>query len=302
MDSPTALKKDDLERLENEVQRATVRGDIEGLQLIGYGEVTTVLRLDTADGSFACKRLPRFRDATLANAHSDVVNDYIERLAHLGVDTIATEVVSLEQSDGSVFLYCVQPIIDASTIGPNCMRTMTVDDATTAFGAILDRLQSSVTNEIAPDGQLSNWAFTDEGLVYLDVSTPFVRHEDGSLALNWDPFLGVAPWPFRGYYRSKIPEVVSVYHDLRGQLIDLLANMRKEKIDHLLAAFIPFVNERIEFDRPITMDEVKKYYNENADTYALLLRVKQVDRWFHRSILRKPYPYILPPTIERNKF
>ena len=302
MDSPDALKQEDLDRLEADVQRATATGDTSQIELIGYGEVTTVLRLDTAEGSFACKRLPRFKDADEAARHEEHVYEYIERLGALGVESIPTVMRSVKQDDGSVFLHCVQPIIDPDTIGPAHMKNASEADALASFIQILKRLENSVTNEIAPDGQLSNWAFVDGALLYLDVSTPFLRHADGSLALDWTPFLGVAPWPLRGYYRSKIPEVVAVYHDLRGQLIDLLANMRKEKIDDLLPSFIACANERLAFDSPITMDEVKKYYNENADTYALLLRIKQADRWFHRNILRKPYPYILPPTIERNKF
>ena len=253
MDSPEALRQEDLDRLELAVQRATGTDDVSQIDLIGYGEMTTVLRLDTAEGSFACKRLPRFANINLAKNHEAKVREYIDRLADLDVETIPTAMRKVPQEDDSVFLYCVQPIIDPATIGPAYISAASEADALAAYSDVLNGLKNSVTNEVAPDGQLSNWAFTDQGLLYLDVSTPFLRHEDESLALDWTPFLTALPWPLRRYYHSQIPVVLAVYHDLRGQIIDLLANMRKEKIDHLLDGFIACANEKLDFEKPVTL-------------------------------------------------
>lgn len=300
--SPTELSQADLGELEGRVQSVIRSGVTGGIDLIGYGEITAVIRLDSASGSFACKRLPIFSHREEAAGYEKSVDEYIERLSELGVTVIETAIRMVPQDNGGIAAYCVQPIIDSGTIGPNRLQNVGESEGLAIFRTILDRLRQSVTHEVAPDGQLSNWAFVGDEVIYLDVSTPFLRNPDGSLKMDWGPLLKVAPAPIRPYYRMKLPEVVSVYHELRAQLIDFLANLRKEELDRWIEPFIGIANDEANLDEPITFNEVKKYYNENADTYALLLRIKQADRWFHRNILRRPYPHILPPTIPRNKF
>ena len=49
----------ELAALEAAVERA-LAGEPGTVTVLGYGEISSVLRLDAAAGSFACKRLPPF--------------------------------------------------------------------------------------------------------------------------------------------------------------------------------------------------------------------------------------------------
>ncbi|MCZ7529011.1 MAG: hypothetical protein M5U31_00875 [Acidimicrobiia bacterium] len=44
--------------LEDEVAHALETGDVSGLEILGYGEISVVVALETDEGRFACKRLP----------------------------------------------------------------------------------------------------------------------------------------------------------------------------------------------------------------------------------------------------
>ena len=296
----------DLRSLEEQVQRALRTLDDRELQILGYGEVTTVFRLDTERDSFACKRFPLFRNRSDAEAHQELVHRYVAELAVRGIDVLETGFVSLYDDDGRTVLYLIQPIVDAERIGPNFFRTLESEMAQKKFEEILTAIEFSVTPELAPDGQLSNWVFLDQGLSYVDVSTPFMRDAEGAEAVNWDALyesvLGGILTPLRPYFRHKMPSVLDSYFSVRGQVLDFLGNLRKEKLDPLIPAFLSVANARLNLSPPLTLKDVQAYYNEDADVYALLMRLYRINRAFYRHVLRRPYPNFIPPKIDRNKF
>jgi hypothetical protein len=296
----------DIETLESAVQRSLETLDVSGLKILGYGEITTVFRLDTAGGSFACKRFPVFTNQAAAEAHRALVGEYVAALRAAGLRVLDSSFQAVPLTGGRIVLYLTQPILDPSRIGPEYFRSLTVEAASERFVEILGMLKGSVSERLAPDGQLSNWVFEEEGLAYLDISTPFMRGADGRERCAWEVLsrtvLGGLLRPLRPYYFSKIPETVAFYYSLRGQALDFLGNLRKEKLDHLIEPFLPLANEVLELSEPVTYADVKRYYNSNADFYALLMALFRANRVFHRWVLRTTYPNFIPPKIERNKF
>lgn len=297
---------ENLKALEARIQHSLRTLDTTGLDILGYGEITTVFRLQTPEGALACKRFPVFRDPAAADAHVQLIRRYIDALTAKGVRVVESDFASVTLDNGRLVLYLLQPILNASRIGPEYFRSLEAEEAVARFGEILTLLKSVVSDRLAPDGQLSNWAFLDEGLTYLDVSTPFMRGEDGRELCDWETLsqsvLNGLLRPLRSYYFSKIPETVAFYYSLRGQALDFLGNLRKEALDHLIEPFLPVANRTLELDPPITFDDVKQYYNGNADFYAILMALFRANRFFHRRVLRRTYPNFIPPAIARNKF
>jgi len=292
--------------LEDTIQDSLRSLDTNGLTILGYGEITTVFRLDADGESFACKRFPVFRSAKDAEEHQRLIEEYIVALDDHGIHVLDSGFVPLTTADGRTVLYLVQPIIDSSRIGPAYVTSQAPDDAAELFRTILLTLKGCVSSSLAPDGQLSNWVVLDNGLAYMDISTPFMRSRDGDERCNWgmltESVLSGLLAPARSYFKKKAPETVASYYTLRGQAIDFLGNLRKEDLGHLIEPFIPIANDVLELEEPITIDDVKKYYNEDADFYALLMRLMRINSVFYRHILRKTYPNFIPPRIERNKF
>ncbi len=295
-----------IQSLEDTIQHSLRSSDTRELTILGYGEITTVFRLDAQEGAFACKRFPVFRNAGDAETHQRLISEYIAALSERGVRVIESGFVTRPTADGQTVLYLVQPIIEPSRIGPAHFAALTQDEATEAFRLILQTLKGCVSDTLAPDGQLSNWVFLDDGLAYMDISTPFMRSADGKERCNWglltQSVLSGLLAPARGYFEKKAPETVASYYTLRGQAVDFLGNLRKEKLGHLIEPFIPVANEVLALDPPIVLEDVKRYYNEDADFYALLVRLLRINRFFYRHILRKTYPNFIAPHIERNKF
>lgn len=298
--TPSPLSEQALGALEAQVQHAIATGDQSALHLIGWGEVTVALRLDTEQGSYACKRLPAFPDRAAAERCARAIENYVAALTAKGLTVVPTTAHILESSR-ELRLYLVQPALPREQLGPNHFRNLPLAQVLRDFDRVADCIERTLDPTLAPDGQLANWAFDGERILYLDVSTPFHKHADGTPTLEWKYFLGHLPAPLRSLAERKVlPALLDKYHELRPQMTDFAANLQKEKLEHLKAPIIARANERFGFDPPITEKEVRDYYRSDARTYAGIESVRRFTQWTRVTLLRKPPAELLPPRVDRN--
>ena len=289
----------EIERLEGQLEEAVQTGHAQHLDVIGYGEVTVAVKLVTPHGDFACKRLVPFSSGEAAERAAGLIATYIEQLAACGIDVVETETPILERSEGHV-LYCVQPLLAPGTLGPDFLRDKSLEHAAPYIRRIFELIRSAVTPSLAPDGQLSNWAIEGDRLRYLDVGTPFLRDEEGKDLFDFTQTTRALPAPVRFIVNNFLLEgILDNYHSTRGQALDFLGNLIKEGLGDLFPPLIPIANEVFGLTPEITEKEVRSHYRSDAQTYAFVQAARRADRWIHRNILRKPYPYLLPPRINR---
>lgn len=299
----TKISSESLDAVEAKIQRALVTGDISELTILGYGEITTVVLAETPEGAFACKRLPVFRQRDAALSCKASIDAYVAALNEAGLAVVENDTRLIERDDGTFCVYSVQPALDPATLGPNYFQNLSDEEGEAAFRRILDLLKEVVSPRLAPDGQLSNWVFDGDRILYLDVSSPFMRDEHGNNLLDWRHLLSAMPAPVRPIIlRWVLPGILDNYHSLRGQIVDFLGNLRKEKLDRFTPRFLSVANEYLGLDPPITDQEIRDYYKSDAQTYAAVAGIRQADRWFQRNVLRRTYPFLLPPPVERNLY
>ncbi len=88
-------------------------------------------------------------------------------------------------------------------------------------------------------------------------------------------------------------------------VIDLVANFHKEQRPDLVPDVIAAVNgffaqETSDWSvQPITEQEVRSYYREDAFIWRFYLAARKVDRFLRTRLLGREYPYILPGKIQR---
>jgi len=294
------LAQSDLRDLEDKVHHAVVTGDESALHIIGFGEITTVLMLETAEGRFALKRLPVMKSRAAAEHVTSTIDAYAAALTEKGVHIVPNEARTIERGAESFIVYCVQVALDESELATNRFKHQSAEECHRDFVRIVDTLEKAIGPEVTPDGQLSNWAFVGDELVYLDLSTPFMRDAKGDSVLDWKNFMSPIPAPLRGYYLREVPKILDKYFTLRGAMLDLLGNLRKENLDHLTPDFMRYVNQRFAFEKSLTEDEIRRYYIKDAKMYALIERLRKMDRWIQTTIFRRTYPYLLAPNVPRN--
>jgi hypothetical protein len=291
------LDDDDLVALEREVTRALATGDDRPLRVLGYGEISIVLGWPRDEPRWACKRLPPVPSAATADAYEAIVVQYIDTLGRRGVDVVDTTVRRLPDDAGTTALYCVQPVLPTEALAPNVVRAGGAD-AEELLRAIVDRTASVVDRRVGLDAQLSNWAVPEGELRYFDITTPLLRDAEGQSELDTDLFVASLPWMLRPPVRRfVVPGILDRYHGLRTVLCDLAANLFKERLEQ----WIPVVLDaaRTHLDVPLTEAEVQRDYRSDARTWGALQAVRRVDRQWQRRVRRRPYPFLLPPRIER---
>lgn len=278
-------------RVLDEAVEAHLRGAPAAFEVLGYGEISAVLRLD--DDRVA-KRLPPMSDTDFIR-YAAAVDDYVAALGRRGVEVADTELRRIETEHGTA-VYMVQP--RHRTLLTERLAAASPDEAAAVFAAVGDLVVSTVDGTIGLDAQVSNWALAPDGrLVYFDVTTPLLRRADGSEALDTDLFLASLPAPLRAPVRRfALPGILATYYDVRRVLLDIVGNLGKERVDVLVPAAVAAFAEAV--DDPITAGEARRYYRANAILWEMLQRLRRADRWGHRR-RGAVYPFLLPPRIAR---
>jgi Family of unknown function (DUF6206) len=295
---PVMVPDAEMRTLEARVQQALASGDSSMLDIVGYGEVTLVLRLVTAGAGFACKRLPYFPDELAFGRYHQLLENYIERLDGAGVRVADTSLWHQRLPSGHVVAYCVQPELPAARLCSRLMRH--ADEAWTRDFAkrFLDTVDRAVTPVLGLDAQAANWMDVDGELVYLDVTTPLMRDRHGRELLDARLFFASLPWLVRDAVRLTMSRsIFDKFYSARGVILDFLGNLHKEGLGHLVPGLAAQASERLA--KPVSAEEAAAYYRSDARTWEVVQRLRRADRTWQRRIRHRTYPFLLPPPISR---
>ncbi len=288
----------ELELLEEHVE-AALRGTPDGLTLLGHGEISLVLGWPADNPRMAAKRLPLFADARALEAYRAILSEYLQALEETGVQVAATELHQVRKPCGKIAAYCVQELLPADSLAPRVLRAADPAQGHPLVQAIVAATARTVSARVGLDAQLSNWAWSDDGpLVYLDITTPLLADDDGQGRLDPDLFLAAFPWLLRGSLkRWVIPGLLRRYHALRSVLLDLCANLIKERLNAWMPAFLAAANRHL--DKPLSAAEAERDYRSDARLWEVMLRLRRLDRAWQRHVRRRVYPFLLPQAIAR---
>jgi len=97
--------------------------------------------------------------------------------------------------------------------------------------------------------------------------------------------------------RFLLGEILSHYYSPGPVLLDAADNMHRERlpdsIEQLFAAAARVA------EPAISADEALRYYRFRRRMWGSLQRLRQIDRWRQRTVLRRCYPFLLPGKTER---
>ncbi len=303
-----------------------------GLRIIGYGEISTVMKVEKGkyldenfnkininESRWIWKKMPPFPDMESVKAFNKQYFEYRELLVNdIGI-AVPTQMLSYFPREGFCAVYAGQERADSEMICSNLIKKLQQEEAETIFLLILWELlkvfyfnTSDKRIRIGIDGQLSNWVLKphqkgkishNDTLVYIDTSTPLYRI-DGKEQLNTELFIKNAPSFLRLFIKLFfLKEVVDRYYDMRSVIIDIIANLYKEKRPDLIDSFITrandFMSEKGISDEPITRGEIDKYYKSDAFIWRFFQFSRRIDKFIIEKIFRKKYHYRLPEKIER---
>jgi hypothetical protein len=294
-----ALDAGALEELDGRVTRALASADAAGPEVLGYGEISSVLALRCGGDGAACKRLPPFPSEGAFDAYRSCFEAQLEAFEAGGIPVLATELHRVARAGAGPMAYCVQPLVETESLAPHRLARGWNGGGRELFERVLDLALGYVSPTRGFDAQLSNWAVPDGGLVYLDVSTPLLRDEEGQEHLDVNVFLASLPWALRGFVRRfMLRAILDAYYSPRGVVVDLLGNLAKEGLGERLPELVPIAARRL--GEPLSVEEVRRHYARDARSWHLLQRLRRLDRAWQQQVRRRPYPFLLPGPVERH--
>jgi len=294
--------------------------------VLGYGEISTVLEISTDNmRHFACKRMPMFRNETEVENYLRVYEEYLRVMEdQIGLNLVPSKTTWVrDPKSGMVILYILQEKMPSGTIGHQAIHDLPDREVIKLVHVVLGEMKKvfdfNRTHqgelELGLDGQISNWSILDYDprnpqlvdpvrLAYFDTSTPLMQR-DGQEQLDPELFLRSAPsflvWILRLFF---LEDVLTRYYDFRRVVVDLIANFFKEQRPGLIPDLIDTANDLLSTEgsesefTPITIQEIRSYYREDATIWRLYLSFRKVDRALHK-FLDRDYPYVLPEKIQR---
>jgi hypothetical protein len=293
-------------------------------RVLGFGEISTVFEVQV-DGlrGRAFKRLPLFESAEEVTPYCQAFEEYNRLLTEeVGLRLPLHDHVWFPRPSGPPVFYVVQPQLPAESIGHRAIHRLPPEETYDLVRQVMGEMAKVWTFnhhqqhiQIGLDGQISNWSIDDAGrqgigpgtgsLLYLDTSTPLFRLR-GVEQLDAELFLRSAPsflaWILR---RLFLQDVLDRYYDFHLVAVDLAANFFKEQRPELIPGVIGVINETFSAEashldvEPVTEDEVRSYYREDALIWRSYLFARKVDRAIRVRLLRREYPYILPEKVMR---
>jgi hypothetical protein len=308
------------------------RGDAE-VDIVGYGEISTVMHLRKTrwmnsdidivkdESHWIWKKMPPFPDLDSVMLFERLYSEYRTILTESIEMTVPRQIVRHFRHEDYYTVYAGQEKIDSDKICNVLIKKMNAQDA----GKIMELILRVLNNvfifnrnghrvSIGIDAQLSNWALvsnpmsgvlTDEAerLIYIDTSSPMIKI-DGIEQIDTEIFIKSAASFLRPVIRAFfLKEVVDRYYDIRSVMIDIIANLHKEKREDLINGFIEITNNyciRYQLDiAPLTRKEIDVYYSNDAFIWKFYQAARKIDRFITEKIMRKKYIFRIPGAIER---
>lgn len=291
--------------------------------ILGYGEMSTVMTISGTDPGVVYKRMPMFYTESEREAYLVLYENYIHHLRQAGISVVPSTITSVTPTDGNRVVYIIQEKLDNKTLVNKAIHRLPNEQVKHLFSAILANIGQvfayndahAETAVLGFDAQMSNWAIMNYEpeadslsdplkLTYIDTSSPLLR-VNAQEQLDPELFLRCAPSFLRWIIRLLfLQDVMNRYYDRRQVVIDVLANLYKEKRNDIIPDLLLQANAFLELNspdgklEPIDVKEVADYYKEDARIWTVYLSFRYLDRWLHR-FFSLPYPYILPGPVER---
>src|SRR5262245_48651205 len=104
------------------IEAAIAAASIDGLNVVGFGEITLAVAWPTEAPTIVLKRLPLFASRARFDAYAQLIEENMAALAARGVPHVPTELRSVPAAGGGVAGYLVQPYLPSDRLLPEVIR------------------------------------------------------------------------------------------------------------------------------------------------------------------------------------
>lgn len=291
-----------LTRLEDTFSKGQFSHQDHHVEVIGFGEISTILQFQKQP-QWVVKRMPIFSSIKEANNYLQTYLEYNRLLVDCGLNIPLSQEYIIGKNP--VSLYLLQEAFKVEQIVSNALRNAATEASAVILKKVIQEIEkifyfnekNSTEYLLSCDGQSSNWALSDDGVYFIDTSTPLYKKSNVE-QLEYELLLKSTPPLLRGIIRRFfLNDVLNRYYKKDMVYMDLIANLQKEQLTHLIPNALEMINPYL--DNSLTEKAVIKYYQNDKFIWQVFLSFRKFDRWLHKHCWHKPYQYLLPDKVQR---
>lgn len=287
------LTQAEIEELDASVVAALEARDNSGLHVVGYGELSIALGYPAEDPHVVCKPTAPYTPDELDD-YLEVVRQYLEALAEIGIDVVPTSLMIVERGDRLVG-YQIQPRLDAESMADRVLAAAE-PDAEHPFLEALAEIIGSLSNRVSIDSQVTNWSWDGASATSVDVGTPFFWDESGAPMLDVAPLFRAIPAPLRSFAMKDVAKLLERYKHPRNVAADVVAMLYRIGLDEWVQPTLTALNRELRLDPPIAESEAHAIMAADLKAMPRLKRLQKLERAWVTTVRRRRYDYFVLQT------
>lgn len=281
-----------LAALESRIQSGLERRSLDGLNVLGFGEIGVAIGVPENEPTAVVKRLPALEDRSEIDSWFSYLRDYEQLVAeHVTVAPTEQRIISTGD-DGRWAGYLIQPRYPKDLLVENILAaTDPIDDHPIVVAVRDAALAATSDGRAAIDSQFSNFVWTDEALTTIDCGSPFMYRADGAPDYRVGAYSDAMPAALRPVVVKIATKVTAEVGTAAGNLelaaLSVVRIGQRRWLDSVLATF----NQRL--DEPIETATVMARFDKLHGEMQQIKRLGKLQRAWLEKVRRRRYEFFI---------
>ena len=288
------ITSEELCSLENQILYALKSRSIEGLNVLGFGEIGVAIAWPPENPRMVIKRIIATDSAEDASFLLDRIRHYVEGIeTHVAV--APTELRTIEHY-GKHVPFMLQKLFHPDQLVENIMESMEPDNdhpiVTRLTRAIVD---VASTKHFALDAQFTNFAWQDDQLVMFDIGTPLTYGDDGRSNVDFGPVLQTMPAVLRPLIARVLQDFMSEMGGLRGALQHAAHSLPRIEQDRWLEPVLQVFNEVLlnAGQDALSAETIQNRISHMRRRLFFVKSMMRLQRFWKTKVRREHYDYFI---------
>lgn len=285
------VSDDELAAVERAFDTAFEKRSVEHMKVLGFGEISVSIGWPTNNPSIVLKRLIAPEDWDRAETDIAQIRDYIEQIEACGVKVVPTELRIVKRSDGGPAPYIIQPLIPREYLAEAVLEESAPQIDHPMIEAVCEACLKGCTAEHSIDPQIPNFAWYENEVWLMDISTPMLFKPDGSLASDIDPILRTLPGVLSPATKPAIRKIYGYYYSPRGALMQSMVFLHRIGEEDWIDAVAETYNKKL--DEAIDLKVISDRYAKQIKEFPRLKRMTMLKRWWVERVKGRRFQYLI---------
>ncbi len=284
----------DLYAVEERLVDAIERRSVDGLNLIGFGELGVAIGWPTEEPTHVFKRQAPGEIGSVERERRRML-EYQDALRSRGALVLPDQLKVAHHHAGRAVLYVVQPMVEPERLAEHIFERDEPDPEHPVLCAIRDTVRDIVSDTselgLSIDAQVTNFAWDDARVVSLDTTPPLLWDASSGPFYDVGNYLDGLPSLLMPAVRPKLRSTGDRYRTVRSTLRQTSIYFKRIDQDRWVDASIRCFNQVIE--EPLERGEVDTGYERMIKDIPLIKNIARVERFWVERIRRRRYEFFI---------